>query len=348
MTEQVRDEICANQASPHDKRSVIRDLRTRIGKLITRYWAEAVIVAFALLLWAPRLTGPIDLRWDAGVYYVLGTSLANGDGYRILSEPGSPEALEYPPLLPAFVALHQRALGTTNPAVVGPWLRRSYVALFIAFALAVLALARKYLRPRLALVAATLCLLQIMTIFLSDLLFAEVPFALVSVLFVLVTPSGLPPSRPWLRETAAFVLAAAGFLLRTAGIALFAAWVIEALARGRWRLALMRGVLALVPIALWQAHVERVRTSDEYIHPTYEYQRARYQNYNVTYSENVRLLNPFRPERGLIDATALVERVKTNFGKMPTALGGAVSTNFGYWGMFLRDLQHRFPRWAVI
>ena len=348
MTEQLKDEICANQASRLDKHSVIRDLRTRIGKLITRYWAEAVIVAFALLLWAPRLTGPIDLRWDAGVYYVLGTSLANGDGYRILSEPGSPEALEYPPLLPAFVALHQRVLGTTAPRVVALWLRRSYVALFVAFALAVLALAKRHLRPWFAIVAAALCLFQIMTIFLSDLLFAELPLALVSVVFVLVVASGLPPSRPWLHETTAFVLAAAGFLLRTAGIVLFAAWVIDALTRRRWRLALARGALALVPIALWQAHVERVRTSDEYVHPTYEYQRARYQNYNVTYSENVRLLNPFRPERGLIDAPTLVERVKTNFGKMPTALGGAVSTNLGYWGMFLRDLQRRLPRWAVI
>src|SRR6266516_5840970 len=140
MTEQVKDEICANQASRLDKHSVIRDLRTRIGKLITRYWAEAVIVAFALLLWAPRLTGPIDLRWDAGVYYVLGTSLANGDGYSILSEPGSPEALQYPPLLPAVVALYQRVLASTDPAVVAPWLRMSYAALFLAFAVGMLAL----------------------------------------------------------------------------------------------------------------------------------------------------------------------------------------------------------------
>ena len=84
------------------------------------------MVALALLLWAPRFSGPIDLRWDAGVYYLLGTSLAKGEGYRIASEPGSPEALQYPPLLPALVALHQWALGTTDPAIVAPWLRRTY------------------------------------------------------------------------------------------------------------------------------------------------------------------------------------------------------------------------------
>ena len=90
------------------------------------HWSSIAVIALALLLWAPRFSGPIDLRWDAGVYYLLGTSLAKGEGYRIASEPGSPEALQYPPLLPALVALHQWALGTTDPAIVAPWLRSSY------------------------------------------------------------------------------------------------------------------------------------------------------------------------------------------------------------------------------
>src|SRR5881275_2079731 len=106
---------------------------TQIYTLITRYRAEAVVVAVAILLWAPRLSGPIDLRWDAGVYYVLGTSLATGLGYRILSEPGAPEALQYPPLLPAIVALHEEVLGSTDPLVVAPWLRRSYAVLYLIY-----------------------------------------------------------------------------------------------------------------------------------------------------------------------------------------------------------------------
>jgi hypothetical protein len=343
----VKDEIRVNE-TVLAKSAAARGAGTPTGKFFIRYWAEAVIVVVSLLLWAPRLSGPIDLRWDGSVYYMLGTSLATGQGYRILSEPGSPEALQYPPLLPAVVAVHEWALGTTNPDVVAPWLRKLYFVIFVAYALAVLALARRYLRPWFALAATTLCLLHLYTIFLSDLLFAELPFALVSVLFVLVAASGPPPSRPWLREMAAFALAAAGFLLRTAGVALFAAWIIEALTRRRWRLALARGALALVPIALWQAHVERVRTSDEYVHPAYEYQRAPYQYYNVAYAENIRLLDPFRPERGLADRHALVTRLVTNFTKMPAAIGGAVSTNSGYWGMFLREVQYRLPRRAVI
>jgi hypothetical protein len=301
-----------------------------VGAMVHR-WDWAMVVILALLVWAPRFSGPIDLRWDAGVYYLLGTSLAKGEGYRISSEPGAPEALQYPPLLPALVALHQWALGTTDPSIVAPWLRSSYAALFVAYSLVVLALAKRHLSPGFGLAATALCLLNMMTIFLSDLLFAELPFAVVSVVFALVAASGLPPSRPWVRETASFALAAAGFFLRTMGVALLAAWVMEALIRRRWRLAVLRAAFALLPIVLWQAHVARVRASDEYRRPAYNYQRAPYQYYNVSYAENVLLIDPFRPELGRINPGALAARLGTNLGSMPAVLGEATTATRKSW-----------------
>lgn len=183
-------------------------------------------------------------------------------------------------------------------------------------------------------------MLQIMTIFLSDLLFAELPFALISVLFVLVTIGRRLSPFPLLRETVLFALAAAGFLLRTAGAVLFAAWVIEAFVRRRWQLALIRGLLAMLSMLAWQGYVVRVHKSQEYTHPPYAYQRAPYQNYNVTYPENISLVDPFRPERGLADQHALTMRLLANFGNLPAELGGAVSTVSGYWLMFFRDLGY--------
>jgi hypothetical protein len=304
-------EACADEAVLREVPKLARS--DRPGRnLIGRYWGEMVVIALAIILWLPRLSGPIDLRWDAGVYYLLGTSLATGHGYRILSEPGAPEALQYPPLLPAVVALYERALGSTDPAIVGSWLRKSYAALYLAFALVVLALARRYLRTGFAVIAVALSLLQVNTLFCSDLLFTELPFALVSVVFVLVAVDGPLESRPWLQEVTSFALAAVGFLLRTAGIALLGAWVLEALARRHWRLALTRGLLALLPILAWQAHVARVRGSYEYAHPAYEYQRAAYQFYNVSYAENASLINPYRPELGRVTADAVVSRVVRN------------------------------------
>lgn len=292
-----------------------------------KYWTNALVIGLAILLWLPRLSGPIDLRWDAGVYYLLGSSLATGHGYRILSEPGSPEAVQYPPLLPGIVALYARAFGSTDPAVIGPWLRLSYAALFLVYGIGVLTLARKYLSPLLAFIATALCLLNIWTIFLSDLLFAEIPFALVSVTFACVAGSA------WKKggEVTCFLLALTGFLLRTAGVVLLLAWIADALGRKRWRLALLRLALTLLPIALWQGHVERVHRSAAYRHPAYEYQRALYQHYNVTYSDNFRLVDPFKPERGAATTSALANRALTNLSLLPMRLGEAISIPRQFW-----------------
>ena len=345
----MRDETCANKSVLNEP-TIIRRGKAQIDKLIACYWAQVLVVAMALLLWAPRLSGPIDLRWDAGVYYVLGRSLATGHGYRILSEPGSPEALQYPPLLPVVVALHQRALGSTDPAIVAPWLRMSYATLFLVYALAVLALGRRYLPAGFAVTAVALSLLQVNTIFLSDVLFTELPFALISVVFVLVTAGSRLVSRPWLRETVSFLLAAAGFLLRTAGIALLAAWVIEALARRRWRLALTRGVLAVLPFLAWETHVTRVRGSYEYAHPAYEYQRAPYQFYNVSYAESVGLIgsSQLAPQPVHARVLTLTAHFTTNLGPMVKGLGEAISTNEYYWRQLLLNAQQRLLGRQVI
>src|SRR4051795_7653121 len=92
--------------------------------------AEFLCLAGLLGLWLavclPRSEGPIDLRWDASTYYVLGTALAEGKGYRLLNEPGEIHAVQYPPLLPLIIAAHEHVLGTTNYFEVGSALRRSY------------------------------------------------------------------------------------------------------------------------------------------------------------------------------------------------------------------------------
>jgi hypothetical protein len=63
-------------------------LRLPAGGFPLRGWGFAALAAVCLILRVPHLGGPLDLRFDAGVYYTLGMSLAEGKGYRILSEPG--------------------------------------------------------------------------------------------------------------------------------------------------------------------------------------------------------------------------------------------------------------------
>lgn len=296
----------------------------------------ALLFLLTALHWAPRLRGPIDLRYDAGVYYVLGTSLAEGRGYRLLNEPGEIEAIQYPPLLPAWVALHQLVLGTDDALVVGQALRLSSAALSFAFALAVYALARRALPGGSALLASVVAVLYFHVLYLEDLCFAEQPFALVVVLFLLVFGQ-----RGRLARVAEYGLALAAFFLRTAGVALFVAWIVEALTRRRWNAAGGRALVSLLAMAAWQAHVQRVTHGPEYSAPAYAYQRAPYQFYNVSYAENVALRDPFVPESGRIRPVELGARVLGNLGALASDLGESVSAPRGFWEWPLKWLDKR-------
>ncbi|MEP6688555.1 MAG: hypothetical protein ABJC36_09420, partial [Gemmatimonadales bacterium] len=176
--------------------------------------AAGALVLLWVALWAPRLRGPIDLRWDASVYYILGTSLAEGRGYRLLNEPGAIEAVQYPPLLPLIVAAQQRAVGTSDYLVVASHLRLLWCALSGLYLLAAYAVARRFLPVPYALTVAALTGLSF-SAFLnpSDSLYTELPFALVSMLFLLAAQA-----RPGRGNTlASGMLAGAAYLLRTAG-----------------------------------------------------------------------------------------------------------------------------------
>ena len=75
---------------------------TKEGVYVAGRFSKDTVVILVLLVvviasWIPRLNSPIDLRFDSGVYYTLGTSLAEGKGYRLLNEPGEIAAVQYPP-----------------------------------------------------------------------------------------------------------------------------------------------------------------------------------------------------------------------------------------------------------
>ncbi|HUR93163.1 MAG TPA: hypothetical protein VMY76_01175 [Gemmatimonadales bacterium] len=288
-----------------------------------RLWPrELACVGGVLLLWiavwVARLDGPIDLRWDASTYYVLGTSLGQDRGYRLLNEPGEIEAVQYPPLLPAFVALHQWALGTTDMLVVGTALRRSYFILSGLYLLAAYCLVRGFLAPPLALVATAGTGLSFYSfLYPSDSLYAEIPFALLAMLFLLCLRRSERPAY----TIASGALAATAYLLRTAGIALLAVWVGDSLIRGRLRQAALRTVVAALPVLAWRAYTAQVTGSAAYHQPAYGYQRAAYYYSNVTYGENSWLVDPFQPERGRTSPRDLIARVGRNLVVLPRSIG---------------------------
>ena len=310
---------------------IARALLTKSGSLLTGIpradvIALAVLLALAITSWLPRIRGPIDLRWDAGVYYTLGTSLAEGKGYRLLNEPGEIKATQYPPLMPFFVAAHQLVLGTSDPTIVGRALRLSSFVLFVIYILAIYVLARRCLPLGYSFGVALVCLFNLYTHFMSDTCFPELAFALATVLFALCHNKG---GRFF--PVVASITAVAAFALRTVAVSLLAAWVAEGLLKRKFKVAALRLALLLVVVVGWQFYIHSVETEPAYSQPAYAYQRADYLFYNVSYSRNVFLKDPFSTSSGRASVMEMTRRALSNFAQLPIRLGVAVTSDRNYW-----------------
>jgi hypothetical protein len=299
--------------------------------------AALILTGLALASWLPRLTGPIDLRWDGGAYYVLGTALAQGKGYRLLNEPGEIQTTLHPPMLPVIVALHQWILRTSDMNTVGEWLRRFYLLLFVVYVVAAYFLLRAFLPLGYAAPAALVVLLQLHTVFMSDLCFPELPFGLATVLFTLCKVKEGGRTRRFLRVPLAII----SFALRTVGMALLAAWAAESIFQKRFKQAAWRLLMTLALMFGWAGYIAYVESGREYKHPAYEYQRADYAYINVSYARNTKYKDPFSPELGYASLWDKAKRFLRNATWMPVTLGEAVSTKRPIWDLFRTELNRR-------
>jgi len=306
-----------------------------VAGFMTEKRLVGLLALFCVALWSTRLTAPLDVRWDGGLYYTVGTSLAQGRGYRILYEPGQIQAVQYPPALPAVVAAHQLVLKSSDPWLIGRALTLTFFLLYVCCVVGIYFLARVYCAPIVSFLAALLYILHVHSFFMANTCFAELPFTLMTVLFVLAARKR---ECRWCRVAAA-ALAMVSYLARTAGLAFLAAWVGEAVLKRQVRQVLSRGALALVPILAWNLYVRRVLQGEEYRSPAYEYQRADYLYYNVPYEQNASLYDPFKPERGRNSPARVVTRFLVNMRELLFGTAQTVTTRM--------DVVHS-PKWRVL
>lgn len=304
----------------------------RSQNLLTDKKLIFLLMIGACVIWLPRYDSMIDLRWDGGVYYTLGESLAQVKGYRILYEPGEILAVQYPPGLPFIVACTRLATGMGSLWATCRLLLALYFLMFCGYLLGVYYLTRTFCSPLYAFLAGCVCLFHTHTFYLSNLCFAELPFMLLSTLFFLCLRRG----DKLYGGVACGVLAAACYFLRTAGIVFLGVWIIDALIRKRLPATLARGGVALLIFLSWFLYVAWIESGESFQSPKYEYQRADYMYYNVSYRHNSSLIDPFQPERGKSGLTGLLLRVFNNTIAMTGDIGQTVTTD-----MNLKES----PRW---
>src|SRR5262249_9179259 len=144
-------------------------------------------------------------------------------------------------------------------------------------------------------------------------------------------------------ETLAAVFAVTAFLLRAAGVALFAAWVVESLAQKQFGRAVLRLLIAAIPVLCWNAYVWHVERSPSSPTPSYADQRAPYLNYNVSYATNLSLVDADTPGSGKASVRQLVHRFWRNAIGTGLTLGETVSDSRGYWQYRLTFGGRHFP-----
>lgn len=307
----------------------------------------ALLVLASLAVWAPRAAGPIDLRWDAAAYYTLGTSLAERGDYRYLNEPGDIRTTQYPPGVPVVVALHQLAAGTSDPVVAGRALRLTYFLLFTANVLAAFAFLRRHLPSWPAVALALIATMTFAAVWVSDRAYTDLPFALMVNLFLLGVAGGGRRG-----SSLAGVAAIVAFSLRTTGLALLGAWVVDAMVRRDVRRALVRaGVSALCVIA-WAGYIRAVEASEEYRNPAYPYQRALYNMYNVAYTKNFSLRDPNDPGKGRLTAADWAARLAERVTQIPEGLAATVGNSRTDWQLAVEGAKtlpgFRLVPWRTI
>jgi hypothetical protein len=234
---------------------------------------------------------------DNAVYLALAHSLLDG-GYHDLYDPATPRHVQFPPGYPLILALGMR-LG------IASWV--GLKALTAAFSVAAVAVTYAWLRrrrrPDAALGVALLVALSPGVVGLSRWELSDVPFwALTAGALLLFERL---PRRATGRAAAGAALAAAAYLVRTAGVPLLLAAAAWLLLRRRWAQLAAFSAVAAPPVLAWSL-----------------WTRA-----HGGYASLVLRADAYAPERGAIGVPGLLARAGENAwlyaGRfLPTLLGG--------------------------
>jgi hypothetical protein len=216
------------------------------------------LIPAGVLAWRARHFEHLGYFHDDGMYWIAGKSLAEGQGYRILSFPGTPYQTKYPPVLPLLVSLVWKAF-PEFPANL-PWAMLLAAAMLPAFAWVSVRLLESWgcSRPTAMLVCAWM-LLNPYVVFMSVNLMADLLFTIVLGCCLLAAQKAeQQDSRR--RALVAGILGGLAYLVKTAAIPLLAAGPIWFALRRKSRLALWFAAPLLVCVVAWNAWAVRHAT----------------------------------------------------------------------------------------
>lgn len=261
------------------------------------FWLKIFVISQLLLL-AMEFSPDFSTNGDDAHYYLLGTSLASGNGYRDLFDPGNAVHTQYPPLFPAL-------LGIADAFTNTPLLPKIAVGLLSA---GILLLLFSYVRMHFPVLAIPLALFTAFSSSIAShatLLMSEIPYLFTTLAALLLYERSRKKTEWGVLFFAATIVSLCPIFIRSAGLAFSAAWVLCALLDKRYKLA---GAHVLLFIAL--SLLLRVAT-----------------DWDSPYVDQLFRKNQYDPELGFVTAGEMAARMGQNiwiylFSIIPQAFSG--------------------------
>jgi hypothetical protein len=233
----------------------------------------------------------VDKGGDSASYYMLGKSIAQGDGYSVISSPARPAANHYPPGYPAIVGAVMKIFSDKMTTVI--------LANGIMFLISVLLLFELFLlltsNINMAFVSSFLLLVNYHLLRYSTMMMSEIPFTLFSALALILFIKNMEDEKPFYKSPffySAVVMLSWSYYIRSAGIALVGAIILYLLINKKWSLILAYSI-GFVALALpWFIRGQKLGGNP--------------------YIKAVTLVNYYKPDEGYMDLSALMTRFFNN------------------------------------
>lgn len=236
----------------------------------------------------------VALLGDNANYYILGKAIAQGDGYKQISDPNVRPNNHYPPGYPALISAVITVFGDNIQAV-----KLFNSLLFISSVLLIYFLISHWTNATVAFVAAIFCALNSHILFYSSIMMSEVPYLFFSLLsiffFVKIKPHFTLKDKYLYFTLIALIIT---YYIRSLGLALLIGMLAQLIVRKNWKQCLFF-LIAFILLALpWQ-----IRSSDLG---------------GSSYMRQLKMVNPYQPSLGDATTDDFIDRIGENFVRYVT------------------------------
>ena len=287
------------------------DTRPRKITIInSKYFPIAVISILFIIIYPYIFDQKLAILGDNASYYILGKSLAAGEGYADLSSPAMKPHNHYPPGYPLIIS----TIITINNSLEAVKLING-IFLFIALLLLFKIFEAITGDRKIALVGIVLLIFNSHLLYYSTIIMSEISFLLFSALGIWILIK-LDFQKP-IHKNKLFYLSllslVAAVYIRTAGIALVGGVLLLLLVNKNWKYLLGYTIGFLILYLPWIIRGQNLGGS--------------------SYTRQLKMINPYRPELGMADFGDVITRIITNIlryisKEIPNATFPFIETNY--------------------